>query len=165
MIGEEQLRSIRHFWNNDSRKGLQQIEVEHRWPASLLQNIDRKVLGRLGENIVSKWAQLLDFKVLYRSLRHTGFELDLVLQRNSSINVLEIKTRLNPLHAPDMNTTQGWMNERKKNAIVRGLHFLSESLPDGFHLIESVSVDLVAIDIEVGSKKIRAYRWPNILNI
>lgn len=162
MIGEEQLRRIQHFWSNNSRSGIQEIEVSHRWPAALLQNLDRQQLGALGERIASKWAQLGGFKILHKSLRHTGFELDLVIQRMTAVHVLEIKTRLNPHEAPDMNLTQGWMNKRKMAAIMRGMNYLSETIPSGFGSIESLILDLIAIDIDDKSQKIRAYRWPNV---
>jgi putative endonuclease len=163
MIGEEPLCRLRSFWDKVSRKGFEQIEVTHNWSTSLLRTLDRKLLGKLGENIVSKWAQLDGFVILHRSFRHTGFELDLVIQRDSWINILEVKTRLNPSHAPDMNITQGWINKRKRSALLRGMTFLSDTISDGIGSVETITIDLVAIDIYDFQRKIKAYRWPNVI--
>lgn len=143
---------------------MNRLTVLHRWPETTLKAIDQKALGKLGETIITKWAELSGFQILHQGLRHVGFELDVVTLQGKDLTVLEVKTRLDPKFEPDMNTTVSWLNHRKTSSIRRGIEYLSGKLYPDSRTIQSISVDLIAVDIYTRKNEVKAYRWGNILH-
>jgi Holliday junction resolvase-like predicted endonuclease len=128
------------------------------------RDLTSQTLAKLGEGLVACWADASGFQLLAKGLRHIGFELDIVVRRGSTLCVLEVKTRLNPKHPPDMNTTRTWIGARKKAALTRGLNHILGKLSANDTVIKTLTVDLIAVDLFSNDQKIKAYRWPNVLS-
>jgi Holliday junction resolvase-like predicted endonuclease len=162
MLDHDHSQTRHAFWLGNA--AIESVSMRHRWSELTLKKLDQKSLGKLGENIVAKWAEQDGFTLLFRNLRHTGFELDIVLQRMKSIQILEIKTRLNPAEPPDMNTTASWMNRSKQHSLHRGMAYVASQPPRQGSHCQTISVDLIAVDIYSWKQELTAYRWPNILS-
>jgi putative endonuclease len=54
---------------------------------------DPLILGRDGEDVVARWYEARDYRVLARNWRCSDGELDLVLGRGDTVVVCEVKTR------------------------------------------------------------------------
>ena len=160
MLDQDHSQNRQAFWLG--KAAIESVSLRHRWSETILKNLNQKSLGQLGENIVAKWAEQDGFTLLFRNLRHTGFELDIVFQRAAAVYIAEIKTRLNPNVAPDMNTTSSWMCRSKYDALKRGMFYVSNQLKSRGNHYQSISVDLIAVDIYSWKHELKAYRWSNI---
>jgi hypothetical protein len=74
--------------------------------------------------------------------------------------VVEVKTRVFPGGAPDMNTTEAWLGFRKRKALQRGVHFILQGLGPEAKSLSSIACDLVAVDI-LKTRQVSLYRWPD----
>ena len=164
MHGDETLSHLHEFWSDAPKNGAFNLVVRrHRWSPALLSKQDRYSLGKLGETITAKWAENCGFNVIARQIRHRGFELDLVTQREFDLRVIEVKTRLNPYKEPDMNVTMSWLNIKKKAALYRGVDFILNKMGSEAQKLRSVSFDLVVVDIRNREQSLLVYRWPNVM--
>ena len=155
------LSHIDHFWNAEPANGaFHRLVRPHNWNSIEINKLDRQGIAKLGENITAKWAEAGSWIILHRQKRHRGFELDLVIQQKHSLRIIEVKTRLYPNSAPDLNTTESWLNYKKKCALIRGAKFILNQMGRMANRLESITCELVAIDI-LKNKHIAVYRWPN----
>ena len=149
------------FWNSRPINGAyHHVTRPHRWENEFIGKLDLQEIARLGENVAAKWAEVAGWSVLERQKRNRGFELDLVLRRGSFLRVVEVKTRVFPKGAPDMNTTEAWLGFKKRQALQRGVHFILRGLGTEAKSLSSITCDLVAVDI-LKTRQIAVYRWPD----
>ena len=153
------------FWNSRPANGAYHHVIRpHRWRHEEICKLRIQEIARLGENITAKWAEVAGWKILERQKRNRGFELDLVLQRDSFLRVIEVKTRVFPDAAPDMNTTEAWLGFKKRKALRRGVHFVLQSLGSEAKRISSITCDLIAVDI-LKTGQISLFRWPDAFQL
>jgi Holliday junction resolvase-like predicted endonuclease len=155
------LSHIARFWNAEPPNGAcHRLVRPHNWDSNEINKLNRQGIAILGENITAKWAEAGSWVILHRQKRHRGFELDLVIQQKQSLRIVEVKTRLYPNSAPDLNAMESWLNYKKKCALIRGTKFILNQMGRMANHLESISCELVAIDI-LKNKHIAVYRWPN----
>lgn len=149
------------FWNTDPVNGAyHRAKFPHNLHRTILLNLKRSELAKLGEDFVSKSAELAGWTITHRSLRRTGFELDLVALREAAVRVIEVKTIRNRQQDPDLELTAQWLNQRKVQAMRRGCQFvLHRSKGAGFSF-DSLSCELITANFRTDGSII-LYRWPN----
>ncbi|HNY12354.1 MAG TPA: YraN family protein [Candidatus Wallbacteria bacterium] len=105
--------------------------------------LDRKALGRFGEDEASKYLLSEGFEILRRNFRNRFGEVDIIARKGSAVHFIEVKTRrTNSCGYPDE-----CVNGLKKNKILRtALWYLNG---DGRAFKNhSIAFDLVAIYIK-----------------
>jgi Holliday junction resolvase-like predicted endonuclease len=149
------------FWNTDPVNGAyHRATFSHSLQPSVLMNLKRLELARLGEDFVGKSAELAGWTITHRSLRRTGFELDLVALREGAVRVLEVKTIRNRQQDPDLELTAQWLNQRKVQAMRRGCQFVLQSLKGEGFSFDSLSCELITANFRIDGS-VTLYRWPN----
>lgn len=149
------------FWNTSPSNGAyHRANFPFSFHPKALLSLKRSELARLGEQFVGKSAELAGWTVIHRGLRRTGFELDLVVLRESVVRVLEVKTIRNRHRDPDLEQTLRWLNQRKVRAIYRGCQFLQQSFINADFDFVSLSCELIAANMQSDGSVI-LYRWPN----
>lgn len=149
------------FWNTDPVNGAyHRATFSHSLQPSVLMNLKRLELARLGEDFVGKSAELAGWTLTHRSLRRTGFELDLVALREGAVRVLEVKTIRNRQQDPDLELTAQWLNQRKVQAMRRGCQFVLQSLKGEGFSFDSLSCELITANFRTDGS-VTLYRWPN----
>ncbi len=94
--------------------------------------MDKKSLGRYGENIARRHYQRLGWQVISQNYWTRYGELDLVLEKNKQILIVEVKTRT--------NYNFGWaeesINQKKLNNIYKAYQKiqLEKNLPPDYQL-------------------------------
>jgi Holliday junction resolvase-like predicted endonuclease len=149
------------FWNKDPVNGAyHRATFSHSLQPSVLMNLKRLELARLGEDFVGKSAELAGWTITHRSLRRTGFELDLVALREATARVIEVKTIRNRQKDPDLELTAQWLNQRKVQAMRRGCQFVLQSLKGAGFSFDSLSCELITANFRTDGS-VTLYRWPN----
>lgn len=149
------------FWNTDPTNGAyHRAKFTHGLDRTILLNLKRSELAKLGEDFVGKSTQLAGWTIIHQNLRRIGFELDLVIVQGASVRVLEIKTIRNRRQDPDLELTAGWLNHRKVEAVRRGCQFLRQSLMIADFSFDSLSCELITANFRVDGS-LTLYRWPN----
>jgi Holliday junction resolvase-like predicted endonuclease len=165
MTAHLDLSHITNFWNSAPANGaFHKLICEHRWSLRQINALDRQGIALLGESIAAKWAEIGFWRILERQKRHRGFELDLVIQKNQSLRIIEVKTRLYPDTPPDMVLTEAWLNQKKRSALKRGAQFVLHSMGSAANHLNSITCDLVAIDV-LKNQSIAVYRWPDVFSL
>ena len=160
-----ELTLVYNFWNTSPANGsYHRLLRQHNWSPSEINKLDRRGIAQQGENIAAKWAEASAWTILERRKRNRGFELDLVIQRNQSLRIIEVKTRLYPASDPDMIVLEGWLNYKKKCSLVRGTKFVLNSMGARANQLESITCELVAVDI-LSNQHIAVYRWPDAFSL
>jgi Holliday junction resolvase-like predicted endonuclease len=153
------------FWNTDPTNGAyHRAKFFHSLQPSVLMNLKRLELARLGEDFVEKSVELAGWTVVHRSLRRTGFELDLVVLRDASVRVLEVKTIRNRHEDPDLDLTARWLNQRKVQAVRRGCQFVFQSYLKADFVLDSLSFELISANMHTDGS-VTLYRWPNACDL
>ena len=149
------------FWNTEPVNGAyHRTRFLHSLHQTILLNLTRSELARLGEDFVGKSAERAGWTIIYRSLRRTGFELDLVVVRDATVRVLEVKTIRNRHQDPDLELTAGWLNQRKVQAVRRGCQFVVQTFKNGGLSFDSLSCELITANFGTDGS-VTLYRWPN----
>lgn len=149
------------FWSDHPKNGAYHtIRCRHELQTKTLLEFSRLDLAKFGERLVGSLAQLSGWITLHQGLRHQGFELDLVIQKNHSAKIIEVKTMRDQRNPPSLEQICGWMNFRKNKAIQRGALFLMQTLHKQRLKIHDLSCDLIAVDLK-SNRNALIYRWPN----
>lgn len=153
------------FWNTIPTNGAYH---RARFPLNLqakgLLELTRSELARLGEDFVGKSAELAGWTIIHRGLRRAGFELDLVILRDATVRVLEVKTIRNRHQDPDLELTAGWLNHRKVQAMRRGCKFVLQSFKSAGFDFHSLSCELITANLRTDGT-VTLYRWPNACDL
>lgn len=154
-------RENQNFWNAEPRNGSYHY-AEYSLPMSgdLLQKIKPKEVAKLGESLAAFRANSAGWTTLYQGLRHIGFELDLVLQKDATIRIIEVKTLRHHKFEPSLEVICGFMNHRKTQALRRGAHFLISTLAKQENLVEEITCELVVVHLRPHGR-VKLYRWPD----
>lgn len=153
------------FWNDHPKNGAYHtLRCHHQLCSKTLLEFSRLDLAKFGERLVGSLAHLSGWITLYHGLRHQGFELDLVLSKNRSIKIIEVKTVRDQKRTPDLELISGWMNFRKNKAIQRGAYFLLQSLQKQRLKFDELSCDLMAVNLVTNGEAV-IYRWPQACSL
>ena len=163
MSSQDSFEHIACFWNTIPSSGAsQQLERPHRWNTHKLRQLSRMEIAVLGESIVAAWAQKAGWSEVGRQIRGRGYELDLVVKRDSEFRVIEVKTRLFPIREPDFNITTNWLSISKQCSMTRGA---KELISKGqMSARGTISAELFAVDI-LKDQRLRVYRWPDVFQM
>jgi Holliday junction resolvase-like predicted endonuclease len=149
------------FWNTNPVNGAyHRTRFSHSLQRTILLKLKRSELARLGEDFVGKSVELAGWTIIHRNLRRTGFELDLVILRETTVRLLEVKTIRNRHQDPDLELTAGWLNHKKVQAIHRGCQFVIQALKNADFSFDSLSCELITANFRTDGS-VTLYRWPN----
>lgn len=149
------------FWNHEPPNGsFHHARYPHVLSAKVLVKIRRLELSRWGEGLAASLAEMAGWRTVYRGLRHRGFELDLVIEREGLIKIVEVKTLRAGALTPDLELVTLWMNPRKRTALNRGAQFVLEKLANRGISADQLGCDLVAVILDLDGSA-QAFRWPN----
>lgn len=154
-------RENQNFWNAQPQNGSYHFtEYSIATTRDLLQKIKPKDVAKLGESLAASRANAAGWTTLYRGLRHIGFELDLVLQKDTALRIIEVKTLRHHLFEPHLEVICGFMNHRKTEALRRGAGFLLSRLADQKSLVHEITCELVVVHLRPHGA-VKLYRWPD----
>jgi Holliday junction resolvase-like predicted endonuclease len=149
------------FWNTDPANGAYHfIDQPYSLNLPSVSDLPRGKVAMAGENLAATWASLAGWQTIYQRLRHIGFELDVVLEKNNIFRILEVKTIRNSKFTPDFDSTQSWLNTRKMSSLIKGANFLFYTLSRQKIKIVQLSCELIVINLR-GDCLATIYRWPD----
>lgn len=107
----------------------------------------RKKIGNLGEQIAKKYYQNLGYLILEQNYWTRYGELDLVLEKNSQISVVEVKTR--------SNYAFGWAEEAINNKKIANIEKAYYVLSQKKSLANNYSLEICLIHLKLPKATIK----------
>ena len=112
----------------------------------------RARLGALGEARAAAYLEALGYRVLERNARAAGVELDLIVQRGTTLVFVEVKTRSNVRYG----TPEEAVDARKQARIARGAGAWLRAHP---LRVRRVRFDVVACEVSA-TDQWQLRHWP-----
>lgn len=109
--------------------------------------MQRKSLGNLGENLALKHLLNKGFRFIERNFRSKFGEIDLICQDGDTLVFVEVKTRF----GTSFGTPEEAINPKKINSLIKTSEYFKLLNPS---LTEKVRIDVVAIDLQPGTKEL-----------
>lgn len=103
--------------------------------------MDKKQLGKLGEDLACNYLKKQGYKILERNFLIRGGELDIVAQDKDVLVAVEVKTRFSNQYGTPEEAITFW----KLKAVVKTLQIYKASHQK---LPEALRIDLVAIEMD-----------------
>lgn len=125
--------------------------------------MDSKEMGKLGEDIAAKYLQNKGYQILERNFprkvsRFLKSEIDVIVKKGDIISFVEVKTsKENPSFFPEEK-----VNFKKKRKLIRSAEswLLKRKIP----LDSKWQIDIIAIEIDLQSKKPKISHFENVLS-
>jgi len=120
-------------------------------------------MGKLGEDIAAKYLQNKGYQILERNFprkvsRFLKSEIDVIVKKGDIISFVEVKTsKENPSFFPEEK-----VNFKKKRKLIRSAEswLLKRKIP----LDSKWQIDIIAIEIDLQSKKPKISHFENVLS-
>lgn len=105
------------------------------------KNTEKTELGAKGEQIACKYLNSHGYKILERNWRFSHKEIDIIAQKNSTIHVIEVKTRATTF----FERPQDAVTKNKQRYLITAINAYIENIPtfDG-----EIQFDIITILIE-----------------
>ena len=125
--------------------------------------MNSKEMGKLGEDIAAKYLQNKGYQILERNFprkvsRFLKSEIDVIVKKGDIISFVEVKTsKENPSFFPEEK-----VNFKKKRKLIRSAEswLLKRKIP----LDSKWQIDIIAIEIDLQSKKPKISHFENVLS-
>ena len=105
---------------------------------------ERHELGKIGEEIVSKYLEKNNYKILLRNFRCKQGEIDIIAKEGQEYVFIEVKTRTNIFYGLPKEAVNG----NKKSHIYRAVEYFVY-----MNKLENVSIRIDVIEVYKNEKK------------